>query len=232
VTDRLILVRHGVTVWNLEGRFQGHLNPPLGAEGEAEGRLLGERLAGDPHERPARIVSSPLTRAARTAEVIAAAVADGKAGAPELVLDQRLVEIGQGEWEGRTHAELAETDAERYAAWRGARGLREPPGGEPLAAATARVREAIDELTADGAWPLCLVSHGGTLRLVAGLLLGTDPGRAMTFDLDNASVSILSRESGESRSGAWRIERWNDAGHLLGRAPLHVDEADGQPLAL
>lgn len=233
MTDRLVLVRHGVTVWNLEGRFQGHLDPPLAAEGEAEGRLLAERLAGDPQERPARIMSSPLARAARTAEIIAAAVADGpEAGAPELVLDQRLVEIGQGEWEGRTHAELAETDGERYAAWRHARGLREPPGGEPLVAATARVREAIDELSADGPWPLCLVSHGGTLRLAAALLLGTDSGRAMTFDLDNASVSILSRESGGRGSVAWRIERWNDAGHLLGRAPLHVDEADGQPLAL
>jgi broad specificity phosphatase PhoE len=232
VTDRLILVRHGVTVWNLEGRFQGHLDPPLAAEGEAEGRLLAERLAGDPRERPARIVSSPLTRAARTAEIIATALADGDSGPPELLLDQRLVEIGQGEWEGQTHAELAQTDAERYAAWRRARGLREPPGGEPLADAMARVRKAIGELTADGQWPVCLVSHGGTLRLVAGLLLGTDLGRAMTFDLDNASVSILSREAGAGGHDAWRVERWNDAGHLLGRAPLHVDEADGQPLAL
>ena len=230
MTDRLILVRHGVTVWNLEGRFQGHLDPPLAAEGEAEGRLLAERLAADPHERPARIVTSPLTRAARTAQIIVTLLAgEYGGGTPEVVLDPRLVEIGQGDWEGRTHAELADNDGERYAEWRRAKGMREPPGGESLAVANARVRQAIEELSASGPWPLCVVSHGGTLRLAAAHLLGLDTGRAMTFDLDNASVSRLAREAGD---GTWRIERWNDAAHLLGRAPMHVDEADGQQLAL
>jgi probable phosphoglycerate mutase len=235
VTDRLILVRHGVTAWNLEGRFQGQLDPALAPEGEAEARLLAERIASDPQERPARIVSSPLTRAARTAEIIAAELRGANGGeVPAVALDPRLMEIGQGDWEGRTHAELAVDDAERYAAWRRARGLRQPPGGEPLAAALARVRKAIDELISDElsdgrAWPLCIVSHGGTLRLAARQLLGLDPGRALTVDLDNASVSVLSRTAGEA---TWRIECWNDAGHLLGRAPLHVDEDEGEPLAL
>jgi broad specificity phosphatase PhoE len=230
VSQRLTLVRHGVTVWNLEGRFQGHLDPPLAAEGEAEARLLGARLAGEPKERPARIVTSPLARAAMTAEIIARTLAgDSGDEGPEVARDPRLVEIGQGEWEGRTHAELAIHDAERYAAWRRSRGIRQPPGGESLTHAQDRVREAIDEVTAEGPWPLCIVSHGGTLRLAAARLLGIHPARALTVDLDNASASVLWRNAADD---IWRIERWNDASHLLGRAPLHVDEADGEPLAL
>jgi hypothetical protein len=49
------------------------------------------------------------------------------------------------------------------------------------------------------------------------------------MDLDNASVSVLIRSEDDP---IWRVKRWNDQGHLLGRSPLHVDEAEGEPLAL
>ena len=60
VTARLLLVRHGVTTWNREGRFQGHLDPPLDPIGVEQARLLGARLAAD-EPGPLRIVTSPLT---------------------------------------------------------------------------------------------------------------------------------------------------------------------------
>jgi broad specificity phosphatase PhoE len=228
VTQALILIRHGVTAWNREGRFQGHLDPPLEAEGRKQARLLAKRLAGHPEERPIRIVSSPLARAAHTASVIAAALGAGQE-APNVAVDPRLMEIGQGDWEGRSHAQLAVEDAERYAAWLNSDGGRAPPAGEPSAAASKRVRAVLDDLLAADGWPLCIVSHGGTLRLAARQLLGLRPRVARTLDLDNASVSILIRSADEP---SWRVKRWNDQSHLLGRSPLHVDEADGQPLAL
>ena len=228
MTQALILVRHGVTAWNREGRFQGHLDPPLEAEGRKQARLLAKRLAADAEERPVRIVSSPLARASQTAQVIAAVLgAGGKA--PQVAFDPRLMEIGQGDWEGRSHAQLAIEDAERYAAWRNSAGGRPPPAGEPIAAASKRVRAVLDELLATDGWPVCMVSHGGTLRLAARHLLGLGPRRARTMDLDNASVSVLIRSEDEP---IWRVKRWNDQAHLLGRSPLHVDEAEGQPLAL
>jgi broad specificity phosphatase PhoE len=230
VSQRLVLIRHGVTDWNREGRFQGHLDPPLGAEGEAEARLLAARIAQDPDVRPARIVSSPLRRAAQTASILASVLGGGPGRRPPPVRnDERLIEIGQGDWEGRTHAELATDDALRYAAWRRHAGAHQPPGGESIANALARVRAALDELTLADGWPLCVVSHGGTLRLVGRLLLDLRPRRAWAMDLDNASVSVLAREPG---SPQWRVERWNDCRHLLGRAVLHVDESEGEPLAL
>ena len=65
---RIILLRHGETVWNVEGRYQGHLDSPLTATGEAQAHALAERLAGQSF---ARLYSSDLGRAQRTAEFIA-----------------------------------------------------------------------------------------------------------------------------------------------------------------
>ena len=218
---RLLLLRHGVTDWNREGRFQGQLDPPLSADGLDEARLLAERLASDTDLRPAHVVSSSLSRASQTAELVAAAC-----GAT-LASDPRLVEVGQGVWEGRTHDELAVTDAARYAAWRDGGG-RQPPGGESLDSVRGRVAAAIEDLLGGDAWPLAIVSHGGTLRLLAGRLLELASERSWALDLDNASLSALT----QSPDGAWRVDRWNDTLHLLGHQPTHVDEAEGHPLAL
>ena len=73
------------------------------------------------------------------------------------------------------------------------------------------------------------MSHGGILRLAAGHLLGLAVIEAWALDVDNASLSRLTRQA---RTEPWRIEAWNDTSHLLGRAPLHEDEAEGTPLAL
>jgi len=223
VTDRrLLLVRHGVTDWNREGRFQGHLDPPLAEDGLAEAVLLATRLARDPGLRPARVVSSTLARAIQTAEAIATA------STTDVEPDARLIEIGQGEWEGRTHAELVVSDADRYSAWRTEPGIRQPPGGEPIESAVGRVTGVLADLeSADGPWPVCLVSHGGTIRILARILLGASPSASWALDVDNASLSVLKRAG-----KGWGIDRWNDTLHLLGRTATHVDELEGRPLAL
>lgn len=221
VDRRLLLVRHGVTDWNREGRFQGHLDPPLSEEGREEARLLGRRLASGA-EPPARIIASSLRRARQTAELIATAVGDIAVEA-----EPRLMEIGQGEWEGRTHAELEQHDSERYAAWRRHDDMQ-PPGGEPLPDASRRVSQLLDEIQSSSTWPICLVSHGGTLRLVARYLLDLSLPLTWALDLDNASLSILLWTD----DAGWRLEDWNDARHLLGHGPTHVDESEGEPLAL
>jgi broad specificity phosphatase PhoE len=221
VSQRLVFVRHGVTDWNAEGRWQGRLDPPLSERGRREAQMVAGRLAADPDLRPGRILSSTLARASETAAIIGGSV--GVEPEP----DARLVEIGAGEWEGRTHAELAAIDGERYRAWRTTPGYG-PPGGEPIPEATERVRSILDHVAASDTWPVLLVSHGGTLRILARLLLDLSAERAEAVDIDNASVSSAVR----SGSGTWRLERWNDELHLLGRERTHVDEAEGRPLAL
>lgn len=223
---RLLLVRHGVTDWNREGRFQGQLDPPLSDDGRVEAALIASRLVAS-GERPARVVSSPLSRALATAETIA--TAPWPSDPPPIATDARLVEIGQGEWQGRTHAELLVADADRYAAWRDRGGEESPPGGEQIEAVLDRAAAVVADLLSREPWPVCLVSHGGVMRLIAGELLGLTPRRAWALDLDNASLSVL---VGDARPGSWRVERWNDTRHLLGRLPTHVAEAEGRPVAL
>lgn len=227
MTVRLLLVRHGVTTWNREGRFQGHLDPPLDQIGVEQAQLLGARLAAE-EAGPLRIVTSPLTRAASTAAVLADAL-EGAGVAVARSTHAGLMEIGQGDWSGQTHDEIARDEPERYAAWRAGGGQVAPPGGEEIVAAEGRIVSALDELIGDDGATLCLVSHGGILRLAAGHLLGLPPVTAWAFDVDNASLSRLGRPGA---SEPWRIEAWNDTAHLLGHAPLHEDEVDGAPLAL
>jgi probable phosphoglycerate mutase len=217
---RLVLVRHGITDWNREGRFQGHLDRPLSDIGRHEAALVGARIAADSDLRPARIVSSSLSRAAETAEAI------GNASGVGVEPDPRLIEIGQGEWEGRTHTEIARTDAERYEVWRTTDGL--PPGGETIESAMERLGGALTEV-AHGDGTVVIVSHGGTIRVLARLLLELSPSRSWALDVDNASLSVVSRGR---EGGAWQLDRWNDTGHLLGLEPTHVEEAEGRPLAL
>jgi broad specificity phosphatase PhoE len=215
---RLVIVRHGITDWNREGRFQGHLDPSLSEDGRDEARLVAGRIAADPALRPSRIVSSSLARALETASAV------GEACECPVDPDARLIEIGQGAWEGRTHDEVAASDPDGYRVWRTSDGL--PPGGETIEATAIRVGAALDDL-AGGAWPVVLVSHGGTIRVLARILFALAAERAWALDVDNASLGVAS-DTGK----AWRLDRWNDTLHLLGVEPTHHDEADGRPLAL
>lgn len=219
--SRIVVVRHGVTDWNREGRFQGHLDPPLSDVGRREADLVAERIASDEPLRPERIVSSSLARAAETAAAI------GRRTGVAVEADDRLMEIGQGEWEGRTHAELEVADPTRYRAWRDGGGIRQPPGGESIDSAHARVRAVVDELLHSAGGTVCLVSHGGTVRVLARLLFDLADDRSWALDVDNASIGVATLVDER-----WRLDRWNDTRHLLGHELTHVDESDGRPLAL
>jgi broad specificity phosphatase PhoE len=84
-------LRHGATDWNREGRFQGRTDNPLNADGLRQAREAAEALRGT---GISRIVSSPLMRAARTAEIIADAIS------VPLTIDERIIEFDFGSFEG------------------------------------------------------------------------------------------------------------------------------------
>ncbi|HEX6656133.1 MAG TPA: histidine phosphatase family protein [Candidatus Limnocylindria bacterium] len=226
---RLLLVRHGVTTWNREGRFQGHLDPPLDPLGEVEAAALASRLVRE-ERGPLRLASSPLQRATATARILADGFA--AAGNPmDVQLEPGLMELDQGEWSGRTHAELAAADGERYRAWAATDGWHEPPGGEPAAAAANRAMAGMRRLLADFAEgadeTLCCVSHGGILRLIAGRLSEMPDEAAWRLEVDNASLSVLTRRDHE-----WQVDAWNDTSHLDPALPAEDRRAEGSPPAL
>ncbi|MBM3120769.1 MAG: histidine phosphatase family protein [Chloroflexi bacterium] len=159
-----ILVRHGATDWNRDGRYQGQADPPLNAEGRAQAARLADALAARPIEA---VYSSDLQRARHTAEVIA-----GVHGLA-VHLDQRLREVNQGAWEGMLVADIA---AGYPAEWRA---LQEDPlnarapGGESAAEVAERAMASLREIAGrHPLGPVIVVSHGLTLGCVVCSLQG------------------------------------------------------------
>lgn len=157
---RLFLVRHGESIWNADGRWQGQADPPLSRLGEHQAAAA---VAGFT-EPPDAIWTSDLVRAARTAEVLAAGLGLGRPAA-----DVRLRERDVGEWSGLTRTEIEH----RWPGYLAAR--RSPSGFEGDEQLLARAQEALRELA--GSAPgttLLVVTHGGVIRTLERHL-GAEP---------------------------------------------------------
>lgn len=156
----LLLIRHGVTAWNAEGRIQGHRDIPLSAEGRAA--LTGRRLP--PRFRHFRWYASPLSRAVETA---------GLLGARDLRTDARLREMHWGEWEGWTKDEMRARHGQAFAE-NEARGLDfRPPRGESPGELRARLEDWLAQVGADEP-AVVAVTHKGVIQMALALATGWD----------------------------------------------------------
>jgi probable phosphoglycerate mutase len=152
----LLLVRHGQSTWNAEGRWQGQADPPLSALGEQQAREAVARLAENPFTA---VFSSDLRRARQTAEVLAGALG------VEVQVDRGLREIDVGDWTGLTRAEIEARWPGELAAWSEGRS-ESPVGGETRAHLVERARAALARI-AGAAAPddhVLLVTHGALIR--------------------------------------------------------------------
>ncbi len=158
--QRLLILRHGESTWNVEHRWQGWLDAPLTPEGEAQAAARARSLAHDSFA-PRVIYSSDLERATRTAEILAAHLES------PVITDAGLRERFGGEWQGYTGEEIDEHWPGMRAAWR--RGeLAAPPGGEEDGDVLRRFDAALARvLDHAGHGIACIVTHHGMLRLVA-----------------------------------------------------------------
>ena len=200
--SKLIFVRHGESVWNAERRFQGTSDPPLSARGHLQAARVAERLgAGAP---PAAVYSSPLGRAVATAETIAGTIA-----LPVRVEDS-LREMGLGEWEGLTHAEIGARWGDAYQRWVRDPVGNPPPAGEPMGAFGARVAAAVDRIrAAHGEAEVIVVSHSGSIGAYLCVMLGLSLSNLFRFRLENASLTEVVVD--------WvgtRLALLNDTSHL------------------
>jgi broad specificity phosphatase PhoE len=206
---RVWLVRHGVTEWNLEGRWQGWSDTPLSARGVEQAERLARRLAGRTFDA---VYSSDLERASETARL---------AGFQPM-LDARLREIHFGDFEGGLNADHVKHP--EFAAWLEQPGTRRTPNGESYGDLQTRMLEWLGSLPESG--EVLAFSHGGAIQtLVTGLLKipALVAPRVWTLRVTHASITVLERWW--TPSGAvWTLERLNDAAHLEGEAvlPLHV----------
>ena len=199
----LLLLRHGETDWNSEGRMQGHSDTPLNANGIAQAHQLAARVASE--ESFAAMYASPLARARVTAEIIAQ-----QCNLTPL-LDDRLKEQCLGDLEGLTGTEFEQRFPEVLAAWR-ADPLQTPlPGQEKSDAFQQRVQAFLADLQArhaDGT-RVAVVTHGGTIGMMLATLIGLDIGKRFPFWLDNASISHV-----DLSGGRVRVRLLNDTCHL------------------
>jgi len=180
-TTRLYLARHGATQLTAEDRFSGAIGVELSDEGRRQAARLGTRLTD---EGLVSVYSSPLSRAAETARL----VADPCGLVP--VLSDGLREISHGRWEGLTRREVESRFGDEYAAWEEDPFTFAPEGGESGVAVLARALPVVREIvTAHRGERVLVVSHKATLRLLISSLLGFD-ARGYRDRLDQAPACL------------------------------------------
>ena len=188
-SQQIVLVRHGETEWSRSGQHTGRTDIPLTAEGRSRAVLLGAPLAG----RNLAVWSSPLQRALETCRL---------AGFDKPVVDEDLREWDYGVYEGRTTAEIRETDPS-WSVW-----LSPIPGGESLDQVAERARRVIERVTSAASGDAALFAHGHILRILAACWIGLPPVTGRLIALDTGSISILGYER-KTRV----IRQWNHVPH-------------------
>lgn len=185
-------IRHGQTEWNALGRFQGSKDIPLNDLGREQathaGTVLKDLLAR--HNRTHRDVSfvaSPLGRARNTMELVRTELA---IPVGDYALDDRLREIGYGDWEGFTLPQQQADQPELYAARLTQKWTLPAPGGESYVQVEERVRAWASELTGD----VVAVAHGGTCRALM-VALGIDtPDGVAELPIQQGAVYVFSED--------------------------------------
>ena len=156
---RILLVRHGQSTWNADGRWQGRADPPLSDLGRRQAEVAADTIA---EQGMTAVWTSPLQRARETADIVAA-----RLGFP-VQTDPRLQERDAGEWEGLTRTEIE-------AGWPGfLDGGRRPERFETDDVLHDRALAAVYEIAATAHEPVVVVSHGGLIRVVEKAL-GSEP---------------------------------------------------------
>lgn len=216
----LCLVRHAESTWISEGRFQGRRDPPLSSLGEQQARRLAGRLRDRsappalplPSSPPAAIWHSPLERAAATARAVGELVAPTQG----TQASGALCELGQGDWEGLTHADVERRWPAELAAWRQDPLTHQAPNGERLRDGAERVAAAIRTILAEllhdprrsqpapdvaappAPWAI-VISHDGVLRLGLLQLLGVPLEHFWSFPFPLAGLSVIDIAGGRAR---------------------------------
>lgn len=191
--SRFLLVRHGETDYNRDGRWQGAgSDPPLNQKGRLQARMLSRRLAGRP---VTALYTSPQRRARETAFAIGSRLGLEYRAVPE------LREIHHGAWEGKTQSEVLAGWPEEHRAYEADPETTPRPGGETYEELGKRLWPGLERL-ADrhrGQEIVC-VTHGGPIRLVLSRVLGRPLTERHAFGVDNATVFAV-----EESGGAWRL---------------------------
>ena len=193
------------------GRIYGHNDLPANCTDETVfkglARMMPERAVW---------VTSHLQRTSQTAQAIHAQRTDGARDSGQMLVEPRFAEQHFGDWQGLTHAEIAERRGGEWHRFWLSPAEQVPPGGESFVQLIDRVGAAIAELSEVYAGrDIVAVTHGGTIRAALSLALTLAPDRALSFSVDNCSLTRIDRIAGAPGSHApdhpeaWRVAAVN-----------------------
>jgi probable phosphoglycerate mutase len=186
----IVLIRHGETEWSAAHRHTSYTDLALSPDGEREARAARDQLAGRTF---AAVISSPRTRALRTAEL---------AGLTVTSVDDNLAEWNYGSYEGRTTKDI-QRERPDWNLWTD--GCPEGESPDQVGARLDRVLDRAAALLTDG--DVALVAHGHSLRVAGARWIGLPASGGGLLRLDTATISALGHEHGRRV-----ILRWNTGG--------------------
>ena len=209
----LILVRHGETVWNRDGRWQGQRDAPLTDRGREQAARIAAKLAP---LKISAIYSSDLGRAKETAEAIAAP------HTLSVMVREDLRERSYGVLEGKTTEEAARTEGAWFLPWQADHLARTPPAGETQPDMSRRVMAALYEIAeAHPSQTVLISTHGGPIKSAVYHVLSIPLTLWRLTWIANGSISIL-----RGTPDLMRVASFNDTCHLAPAAPTAAgDEA-------
>ena len=201
MTD-MILIRHGETDWNVQGRFQGQIDVPLNERGQSQAARMAERLAREPVDV---FYCSDLLRTRQTAAPAARLLR------LQALPDAALREQHFGVLEGLDVPTIKAHHPDLWARWLEHRGdFALPGGGESLQQFHARVWATVRDLAEQHAGRrVAVVTHGGVLDMLWRSAHGLPIDGLRTCDIPNTGLNRL-----RWREGQLVIEHWADAAHL------------------
>lgn len=198
MTTKLLLIRHGETVWNRNKRYSGYIDIDLSRKGRAQAKKLQQRLKG---EQVDKIYSSDRKRAIQTAKIIFKNFPIEKIG--------DLREVHFGIFEGLTYDEILKRHPVAYRNW-----LKDPfktaiPKGENLKDFKKRIIKAVKKIISlNKGKTVAVVCHGGSISILMNHLLKSK--KFWHKIPKSASLSIV-----EYKNGKTRIKLFNDTSHLM-----------------
>ena len=195
---RVYVARHGETTWNVAGRYQGRRESELSPLGVRQALALAGAMAGC---GVGHVVSSPLQRCTETARPAAE-----RAGTP-VEIDDRLIEIAHGTWEGRYRDELAANDPVRYRAWREDPAHVAFENGETIADVRARWRDFAASFSPQA--PALIVTHDAVVRVALLHAAGRELDEFWRARVENGAYAVF-----DVAGGAWTLLEERVAEHL------------------
>ncbi|XP_030538796.1 phosphoglycerate mutase-like protein 4 isoform X3 [Rhodamnia argentea] len=198
----IVVVRHGETEWNADGRIQGHLDVELNEIGRQQATAVGERLSRE--GKISAIYSSDLKRAFETANLIATAC-----GGLEVIKDSDLRERNLGDLQGLQLRAAASVSPEAYKAFLSHKTDQEiPGGGESIDQLYRRCTACLQNISVKHKGErIVVVTHGGVIR---SLNRRACPNKRSGRKVLNTSVNIFHLSDGDN----WVLKSWGDVSHL------------------